>query len=108
MKPSDLALVVLLVQALALGHGAVRAFYEPHRPRYIYWLPLALVVGYFVFAAFVPPTMLDRNVEVTPRLWLNAWRFAVQVIGFSVLSEMLLYIMQKQRAELAALKGGKA
>ena len=101
MKPSDLALIALLVQALALGHGAMRVFYEPHRPKYIYWLPLVLVAAYFVFAAFVPPTILDRSAPVTLRLWLNAWRFAVQVIGFSVLSEMLLYIMQKQRAERA-------
>ena len=100
MKPPDLAIIALLIQALSLGHGAVQIFFEPHRPKYAFWVPLALTAAYFLFASFVPPTVLDRSAEVTPRTWMHAARFMLQVIGFCVLTETLLYIMRKQRATL--------
>lgn len=107
MKPPDLALLVLLTQAFILGHGAVQMFYEPCRPKFVFWIPLFLIVAYVVFAAFVPPTVLDRSNPVTPLAWLNTWRFFVQVLGFSFLCEMLLYVMRKQQRALDDFLPGK-
>ena len=107
MKPPDLALAVLLTQAFVLGHGAVQMFYEPCRPKFVFWMPLFLVVAYVIFAAFVPPTILDRNNPVTPLAWLNTWRFFVQVTGFTVLTEMLLYVMRRQQKALDDTLPGK-
>lgn len=107
MKPPDLALLVLLTQAFILGHGAVQMFYEPCRPKFIFWVPLFLVAAYVVFAAFVPPTVLDRSNPITPLAWLNVWRFAVQVTGFSFLTEMLLYVMRRQQKALDDTLPGK-
>ena len=107
MKPPDLALAVLLTQAFVLGHGAVQMFYEPCRPKFVFWMPLFLVVAYVVFAAFVPPTILNRDEVATPHIWLNAWRFAVQVLGFAVLTEMLLYVMRRQQKALDDTLPGK-
>ena len=107
MKPPDLALITLLVQAFILGHGAVQIFYEPCRPKYLFWLPLFLIIAYVIFAAFVPPTILDRRNPVTPLAWLNTWRFFVQVTGFTVLVEMLLHIMKREQKALNDAQPGK-
>ena len=100
MNPPDLIVIGLAVQAVALGHGAVQVFYEPRRPRFWFWLPLVLVIAYYVFAAFVPPPSLDRHAHVTAASWANAWRYVVQVAGFALVVEALLYVIYKQKPDL--------
>ena len=103
MTPPDLIVIGLLVQAVALGHGSLQVFYEPRRPRWWFWLPLTLVIAYYIFAALVPPAALDRHAPVTLALapatlalWLSAWRYVTQVAGFALVVEALLYVLRKQ------------
>ena len=99
MKPSDLILIGLLVQGAALGRGAVTTFYAPLRGRW-FFLPLLVVISYYVFAAFYPPPGIRHGGPPNPHAWTDAWRYLVLVAAFTLTVEMLLGIIKRQGTAL--------
>lgn len=103
MKPADLAVFALTVQALVLGHGAVKLLFSKERPPIWFWVPLLLVIAYYVIAFKVPPVSLDRDAPVTSTLWVSAVRGVVQVASFSVLIESLLWMAGRKAHRIKVL-----
>ena len=99
MKPSDLILIGLLVQGAALGRGSVSVFYARHWGRW-FFLPLLLVISYYVFAAFYPPPGMRHDGPPNPHAWTDAWRYLVLVAAFTLTVEALLGIIKRQGAAL--------
>ena len=57
---------------------------------------MLVLIGYYVFLFFVQPVGLDRKVPVTLSVWLNDWRYLVQVASFALIVEGLLYTLRRQ------------
>lgn len=103
MHPADLIVLGLIVQGGVLGHGALRLLLMPVRHRALLSLPLIAVVGYYVFVFLVPPLTLTRTYPLTTLMWLNAWRYVVQVLSFSLVVEGLILFVNRYGAQVGTL-----